>query len=207
MRWQASDQSNCIGHYSRRQDGLLVPRAWWSPGSFDSTADAFITLFKVGSLKWLSILNDGISITAIGTQPCSAQDELAGLCSRAYLHTATIYFTVFIVCGNYFCVNLLVAVIIDAFFSTENHDASDNSYIEWHAMKRLIIKVRQGASPPSSPTAPWLHPLHLAPSWGESTPNYHGARAHPTVPCRKANPNLRACARGREGALVCPGAG
>jgi len=141
MAWQPSDMSNCAGSFQRDGDGLLAPRAWWTPGHFDSTVSSFTTLFKVGSLKWLAVLSDSMEITAVWAQPCSSEAEAAGRCSRDYLHTAALYFIIFVVIGSYFCVNLLVAVIIDAFFSTQNHDASDNNFIEWHAMKRLILKV------------------------------------------------------------------
>ena len=77
----------------------IRPRAWSKPEyGFDNLTESFITLFKVASLKWLSVLQTATSVTAVNMQP-----------EPGISRVNVVYFIVFIVVGAYFCENLVVA--------------------------------------------------------------------------------------------------
>ena len=140
-----TDKAKCLGVFQIHADvspgfDFLRPRAWWKPAyGFDNIYEAIITLVKVGSLKWLKIANDAMSVTDFNMQPVPESS-----------YDSAIFFVVFILFGSYFCISLFVAVIIDSFFQAADGQG-DGHAIEWLSMHRLIMRANPRMSAPEPP--------------------------------------------------------
>jgi len=95
----------CSGLSVSESDGLLRQRVWWKPGySFDTFYDSMITLYRVGTFKYVSVIQDGMDVTALDQSP-------------NFLHSSSygLFFVAYLLVGGLFVMNLFVGFIVDGF--------------------------------------------------------------------------------------------
>eukprot|EP00755_Sulcionema_specki_P036080 Sspe_Gene.22096::Locus_8356_Transcript_1_1_Confidence_1.000_Length_6454::g.22096::m.22096/K04854/CACNA1G; voltage-dependent calcium channel T type alpha-1G len=137
-----STEADCHGNYTRYESTLFGPRPVtaqmeWSNKyfNFDNVGAAMLSLFvmAVGD-GWADVMYNGMDATGIGKGP-----------SYNHQRQAAIYFIVFIVCGQFFLMNLFVGVLINTFVKTKEREtgvqALSEAQIHWMQAQRLLLQT------------------------------------------------------------------
>eukprot|EP00283_Hemiselmis_rufescens_P000787 CAMPEP_0173470682 /NCGR_PEP_ID=MMETSP1357-20121228/78005_1 /TAXON_ID=77926 /ORGANISM="Hemiselmis rufescens, Strain PCC563" /LENGTH=1276 /DNA_ID=CAMNT_0014438967 /DNA_START=139 /DNA_END=3966 /DNA_ORIENTATION=+ len=98
--------------------GIMVPRAWTTPfWSFDSFASSVLTLFRLSTVKYVSVLEQAMDITEFDKSPQANA-------SWGY----AVFFVVFMLVGALFVMNIFVGFIVDGFNLNKGSDTADEAY-------------------------------------------------------------------------------
>ncbi|XP_075240737.1 sodium channel protein 1 brain-like isoform X3 [Convolutriloba macropyga] len=100
----------------KNDEGQTITREWcenqndtlWinQKVNFDNVAIGYLALFQVATFEgWMEIMEAGVDVTKVDEQPCAENS----------MYLLYPYFVVFIVCGSFFTLNLIIGVIIDNF--------------------------------------------------------------------------------------------
>ncbi|XP_063710219.1 sodium channel protein 1 brain-like isoform X3 [Symsagittifera roscoffensis] len=74
--------------------------------NFDNVAIGYLALFQVATFEgWMEVMEAGVDATKVDQQPCAENQ----------MYFIYPYFVIFIVCGSFFTLNLIIGVIIDNF--------------------------------------------------------------------------------------------
>lgn len=107
----------CSGHHVT-EDGLLMQRAWYNPEyNFDKFVDAFMTLFRVNTIKYVAIGFDAMDLTDYDQSPKENHSQINSL-----------FFVVYLIVGALFVMNLFVGFIVDGFNANKGSTDEDLLY-------------------------------------------------------------------------------
>ena len=102
----------CSG-YHVQENGILVQRAWVKPyATFDTLPSALLTLFQLSTLKYISVMQDVMDITAKDSSP-----------QMRYSEGNSMFVMVYLIFGSLFIMNLFVGFIVDGFNSNKGDDS------------------------------------------------------------------------------------
>eukprot|EP01012_Entosiphon_sulcatum_P016050 TRINITY_DN21007_c0_g1_i1.p1 TRINITY_DN21007_c0_g1~~TRINITY_DN21007_c0_g1_i1.p1 ORF type:complete len:2015 (+),score=238.43 TRINITY_DN21007_c0_g1_i1:84-6128(+) len=125
-----------------------LPRAWANADlAFDNTAQAMLTLFRVGSLDhWTSVMYPAMDYAGVDRQP-----------ERDANPAAAIYFIVFIVVVTFFLGNIFISVVVQNIAFNRNGGFVTRQQKRWVNLTRQLLLLR----PHSLPLRPRSRaPLH-----------------------------------------------
>jgi len=142
-------RTQCVNTWISEDNGVLRPRAWLKPyHHFDTLPDAILSLFMVGTLEYLELLQRSMDITDCDLSPQEDSSQ----------HLA-IFFVCYIIIGSLFVMNLFVGFIVDGF---NLHKGSSNKDIIFNRLSRQIVDHR-----PRPKTLAWLAPSNAFSVWLE----------------------------------------
>ena len=139
----------CLGHYLRRDtmesgSGLYMPRSWVQPGpgqNFDTFSSSMLLLFRCLTLKWVQYY--------ASAQDAPYEKDIQPIFGNQMIQ-ASIFFQIFILFGSFFCMNLLVSFMCDAFYSIRGEDQLEE--IQWISVQKMVKEnwPRRPQPPPSN---------------------------------------------------------
>ena len=139
----------CMGHYLRRDtlesgNGLFMPRSWVQPGpgqNFDTFSSSMLLLFRCLTLKWVQYY--------ASAQDAPYEKDIQPIFGNQMIQ-ASIFFQIFILFGSFFCMNLLVSFMCDAFYSIQGEDQLEE--IQWISVQKMVKEnwPRRPQPPPSN---------------------------------------------------------
>jgi hypothetical protein len=115
--------AQCSG-WSVRPGGYAVPRAWDKPFySFDTFYDAVLVLFRMSTLKYVSVMYMAMDTTTYNVSELHNNSKLNAF-----------FFIAYVLVGGLFIVNLFIAFIIDGFNANKGGSNAYNLYerFNWH---------------------------------------------------------------------------
>ncbi|EKX53939.1 hypothetical protein GUITHDRAFT_132377 [Guillardia theta CCMP2712] len=139
-------KSDCCGLSADLSSGILYPRAWVRPyHNFDTFGDAFLTLFRINTIKYVGILADVVDITGENLSPQENHSMVYSL-----------FFVIYLIFGALFTMNLLVGFIVDGF---NLNAGSSEAEIFYNRLMRYLkdYKPRHDRfPPPSNALSTWM---------------------------------------------------
>eukprot|EP00004_Rigifila_ramosa_P026090 TRINITY_DN7990_c0_g1_i1.p1 TRINITY_DN7990_c0_g1~~TRINITY_DN7990_c0_g1_i1.p1 ORF type:complete len:1641 (-),score=380.66 TRINITY_DN7990_c0_g1_i1:246-4454(-) len=133
-----NSKSECVGVFINSV-GILAPRRWGNPSwNFDSTLEAFITLFQVSTLEgWVDVLRSTMDITDLNKQPRQNSSPQNAL-----------FFIIFVFIASFFLVKLFVGVIIDHFNQQRGTALLTSEQRNWIDTRKFLTQLRPSKRPP-----------------------------------------------------------
>eukprot|EP00960_Hanusia_phi_P073242 767965-Hanusia_phi.AAC.4 len=139
-------KSDCCGSFADRSSGILFPRAWVRPyHNFDTFGEAFLTLFRINTIKYVGILSDVVDITEENVSP-----------QQNHSMEFSWFFVIYLIFGALFTMNLLVGFIVDGF---NLNAGSSEAEIFYNRLMRYLkdYKPRHDRfPPPSNALSTWM---------------------------------------------------
>mmetsp|Transcript_42872 Transcript_42872/g.135198 ORF Transcript_42872/g.135198 Transcript_42872/m.135198 type:complete len:1863 (-) Transcript_42872:2108-7696(-) len=121
-------KKECMGYYVN-DAGYMIPSAWNNPDfNFDSFYSAMISLFRVTTFKYVSIIFACMDITNIDQSP-----------STNYSPINSLFFVVYLIIGGLFVMNLFVGFIIDGFNANKGSSPQE---VLFHRFTRQVNSHR-----------------------------------------------------------------
>jgi len=135
----------CSGsHTLEADDGVstyLVPRSWDNPSRFhfDDFSHSFLTIYRLGTMKYVSIMYAAMDVTYIDTSP-----------SENFNPAFALFFVLFLILGGFFVVNIIVAFTVDGINVNQGKTDADLHFNEYVAHLRTITEELTELAPASN---------------------------------------------------------
>eukprot|EP00817_Percolomonadidae_sp_ATCC50343_P003370 CAMPEP_0117433000 /NCGR_PEP_ID=MMETSP0758-20121206/12422_1 /TAXON_ID=63605 /ORGANISM="Percolomonas cosmopolitus, Strain AE-1 (ATCC 50343)" /LENGTH=2577 /DNA_ID=CAMNT_0005223347 /DNA_START=40 /DNA_END=7770 /DNA_ORIENTATION=- len=132
-------RAQCSG-FKPNDLGVLTHREWSAPRTnFDNIGWAMFSLTEVASLsEWAVVMYKGMDVVGVDRQP-----------QRDFAPYYSIYFILYILVGSFFVLNIVIAVILDAYKANrDGHLLSEQN--DWVDAKRemLLLTPKRLVKPP-----------------------------------------------------------
>jgi hypothetical protein len=118
----------------------MVPRCWDNPRfHFDDLSTSLLTVYRLGTMKYIDIMNTGMDVTSIDQSP-----------KQFFSAEFAMFFVGFIILGGFFVINIVVAFTVDGINVNQGRTDADFRFNEVMNFVRQITNSDNGIAPASN---------------------------------------------------------
>ena len=137
-----SGMTECSGSHVLETSGTayMVPRCWNNPSfSFDDFPTALLTIFRMGTFKYVNVIQAAMDVTFINKSP-----------EPLFSHPYAIFFFIFLILGSLFVTNTIVAFTVESVNVNQGRTEADFKFTECMHYIYLINRSRNTFPPASN---------------------------------------------------------